>query len=151
MEDRINKAIQDIDNIRNMMEESKVHYLGFARLSVIYGIYCLIESVMLFCSIYLSKYIYIVLILKIGMLFLLIGSFIYIYRTESKCRNRYNLSLYGIWATLGIMLPVMLTCTNIICNLFGAKSTFNIKNIFDASGLPVNVVLFCVFFWSVPL
>ena len=77
MEDRIGKAIEDIDNIRNIMEESKVHYLGFARLSVIYGIYCLIESVMLFCSIYLSKYIYVILILRIGMLFLLIGSFIY--------------------------------------------------------------------------
>ena len=139
MEDRISKAIEDIDSIRNMMEESKVHHQGLGKLSVVYGVYCLLESVTFLCSLYMSKYIYAILILRIGMLLLLIGSFIYIYKTEKQCTNKYYLSLYGIWAMLGIMLPIMYTCSDVLC------SVLHIEIAFDTMGLPVNVVLFSVF------
>ena len=139
MEYRISKAIEDIDNIRNMMEESKVYHLGLAKLSVVYGIYCFLDSVIALCTIYISKYIYVIFTLKICMLFFLIGSFIYIYKAERKCTNKYYLSLYGIWAILGIMLPIMFTCSTVLC------SVFHIETAFDIMGLPVNVVLFSVF------
>lgn len=139
MEDRISKAIEDIDNIRNMMEESKVYHLGMAKLSIVYGIYCLLESVTFLCSIYMSQYIYGILILRIGMLVLLICSFAYIYKAERKYTNKYYLSLYGIWAILGIMLPIMFRCSDVLC------SVFHIESAFSTVGLPVNVVLFSVF------
>lgn len=139
MEERISKAIQDIDNIRNMMEESKVHYRGLAKLSVVYGVYCLLESLTLLGSLYMSKYIYAILILRISMLVLLTASFIYIYKTEKQCTNRYYLSLYGIWAMLGIMLPIMFTCSDVLCGVF------HIESAFSAMGIPVDVVLFSVF------
>lgn len=145
MEDRISKAIEDIDSIRNMMEESRTDHLGLAKLSVVYGIYCLLENVIALCSIYIymSKYNYIVFTLKIGMLILLIGSFIYIYNAERKCTNKYYLSLYGIWAILGIILPVMFTCSNVLCSVFATR--FNVKTTFDTMGLPANALLFSAF------
>lgn len=139
MEERISKAIEDIDNIRNVMEASKVYYRGLAQLSVVYGIYYLLENVMSLCTIYMSKYIYAIFILKIGMLFLLIVSFVHIYKAERKYTNKYYLSLYGIWAILGIMLPIMVTCSDILCGVFGIETAFNIV------GMPVGVVLFSVF------
>ena len=149
MEDRISKAIEDIDNIRNMMEESKVHYRGLARLSVVYGIYCLIEGVMLFCSVYLSKYIYVILILRIGMLFLLIGSFIYIYRTESKCRNKYYLSLYGQPLEL-----CFLSCwhAQILSVIYWELKVYLILKIHLMRRDCLSMLYFFVFFcWCVPM
>lgn len=143
MEDRISKAIEDIDSIRNMMEESRGDHLGLAKLSVVYGIYCLLENVIALCTIYMSKYHYIVFTLKIGMLILLIGSFIYIYNAERKCTNKYYLSLYGIWVILGMILPVMFTCSNVLCSISAAR--FNVKTTFDAIELPANVLLFSAF------
>ena len=139
MEDRISKAIEDIDNIRNMMEESKVYHLGLAKLSIVYGIYCLLESVTFLCAIYMSQYIYGILILRIIVLVLLICSFAYIYKAERKYTNKYYLSLYGIWAILGIMLPIMFRCSDVLCSMF------HIEPAFIAMGLPVDVVLFSVF------
>ena len=141
MEDRISKAIEDIDSIRNMMAESKVHYRGLARLSIVYGIYCLLESITFLCHVYMLRNIYDILILRICILVLLIGSFIYIYKTEKQCTNKYYLSLYGIWAMLGIMLPIMFTCSNVLCSVLHIESAFSTVGF----SVPVDVVLFSVF------
>ena len=86
----------------------------------------LIDGVMLFSSVYLTKYIYIILILKIGMLFLIVGSFIYLV-TILYHVNTLKHSLQCIWN----------------------KTNFNIKNTFSTARLTVYVVFFSFFCWCV--
>lgn len=139
MEHDLNKVLKDICYIKDTIEKAKVHYRGFAKTGILFGIYHLAESVLNFLSMYVSGFIYMISILKMVFLVSFLGCYIYIYRQEKRYRNQYYLSLFCIWGTLGVAIPVMLLISNLICFVIQKDC------LIGSTSVSADMILFAVF------
>lgn len=146
---KIDTALQDINIIKETLEDTKVHYRGMylmcflmASLNGVKDIWMLLEmrympSVM--AGHFIGIYIY-PLLLAI--------SYLYLYRKEKKYSNKYYLSMIGIWGFMASVIPAASALTNLICFVAGKGRGYDAAAQMRGSDFIVNItniVLFSVF------
>ena len=146
---KIDTALQDINIIKETLEDTKVHYRGMylmcflmASLNGVKDIWMLLEmrympAVM--AGHFIGIYIYPLL---------LAVSYLYIYRKEKKYSNKYYLSMIGIWGFMASVIPAAAALTNTIGCVAGMDRSYDAAGQMRGSDFIesiTNIVLFSVF------
>ena len=146
---KIDTALQDINIIKETLEDTKVHYRGMylmcflmASLNGVKDVWMLLEMKYMppvMAGHFIGIYIY-PLLLAI--------SYLYIYRKEKKYSNKYYLSMIGIWGFMASVIPAAAALTNTIGCVAGMDRSYDAAGQMRGSDFIVsitNIVLFSVF------
>lgn len=146
---KIDTALQDINIIKETLEDTKVHYRGMylmcflmASLNGVKDVWMLLEMKYMppvMAGHFIGIYIY-PLLLAI--------SYLYIYRKEKKYSNKYYLSMIGIWGFMASLIPAASAFIDLICFAAGKGRSCDAATQMRGSDFIVsitNIVLFSVF------
>ncbi len=118
-----NEAIEKIDLIRDTIEDAKVRYSGMYQMCFLLGGMYLVQFMAAVGQFLLHKlpsavFFTFHVMVEIIVLF----CYLYIYKKEKQCSNRYYLSMLGIWGFVSIVIPVMISAVDFIGSIFFAKT-----------------------------
>ncbi len=106
METKIYNAIQDINTIKETIEDTKVHYRGMYLMCFLLGTYNMLRYILVMTFMLHPTWMVCMSISVYLLPALLLAGYICIYRSEKKYSNKYYLSLLCIWGIIAIAIPV---------------------------------------------
>lgn len=118
-----NEAIEKIDFIKETIEDTKVRYRGMYQMCFLLGGMYLLQFAVGILHIVLYQlpfavYFVFYYIVEIAVLF----CYLFIYKEEKMCSNKYYLSILGIWGFISIVIPIIVSVVDCIGSIFFAES-----------------------------
>ena len=106
MDAKICNAIQDINTIKETIENTKVHHRGMYLMCFLLGTYNILKYIFGMTFLLYPAWGFCVTVSTYLLPFLLLVGYTCIYRNERKYSNKYYLSLLCIWGIIAIAIPI---------------------------------------------
>ncbi len=145
-----NEAIEKIDFIKETIEDAKIHYQGIWLMCFLLGGLYLMQFVTGMLQVALTGlqlyHYYIFFAFHVGLEIVALFCYLFIYRKEKKCTNKYYLSVLSIWGFVSIAVPVIISAVDFIGETFFSETyrMFSMAPAYICSEFS-RVLLFSVF------